>query len=318
MGTKLTKKTKHLLSLRDLTSIEILKIIAKGIEIKKNPKKYSKLMDKKSLLMIFAKPSLRTRLSFEVAMTQMSGHAIYYDIKDSPMGKKESIADIARTASRYVNIIMARLFEHKDIEELATFSSVPVINALTNFEHPCQILADLMTIKEKRGKLKGLKLAYVGDSNNNVTHSLLYGCSMTGMNISIACPRNKEFQPNKKVIKVSKEFASKNKAEVEVLSNPYEAVKNADIVYSDSWMSYHIPDEEKEERIKILKPYQVNKELMKKANKNAYFMHCLPALRGYEVTKEVIDGPQSIVFEQAENRLHVQKAIILKLLEKVK
>ncbi len=305
---------KHLLSLRDLKPEEIVSIINKGIEIKKNPKKYSKLMDKKSLLMIFAKPSLRTRLSFETGMTQMDGHAIYYDVKDSPMGKKETIADTARAASRYVDIIMARLFEHKDIEELACFADVPVINALTNLEHPCQILADLMTIKEKRGRLKDLKLTYVGDSNNNVTHSLLYGCSMTGMNISIACPKDGDFEPNENVIKISKEFASKNKSKVEVLNDPNAAVKNADIIYTDSWMSYHIPDEKKEERIKILRPYQVNKELMKKANKNAYFMHCLPALRGYEVTAEVIDGPQSIVFEEAENRLHVQKAVILTLL----
>lgn len=310
----MVEKLKHLLSLRDLTPDEILKIIAKGIEIKKNPKKYSQLMDKKSLLMIFAKPSLRTRLSFEVAMTQMSGHAIYYDIKDSPMGKKESIADTSRTASRYVDIIMARLFEHRDIEELAAFSSVPVINALTNFEHPCQVLGDLMTIKEKIGKLKGLKLAYVGDSNNNVTHSLLYGCSMVGMDISIACPKNKEFEPDEKIVKNSREFASRNKSKVEILNDPNEAVKNAEIIYTDSWMSYHIDEEEKEKRIKILRPYQINKELMKEANKNAYFMHCLPALRGYEVTTDVIDGKQSIVFEQAENRLHVQKAIMLKLL----
>lgn len=247
-------------------------------------------------------------------MTQMSGHAIYYDVKDSPMGKKESIADTSRAASRYVDIIMARLFEHKDIEELACFASVPVINALTNFEHPCQVLADLMTIKEKRGKLKGLKLAYVGDSDNNVTHSLLYGCSMTGMNISIACPKDKKFQPNEKVVKISKEFANKNKSKVEILNDPNEAVKNADTIYTDTWMSYHINDEEREKRISILKPYQVNKELMKKANKNVYFMHCLPALRGYEVTADVIDGKQSIVFDEAENRLHIQKAVILSLL----
>ncbi len=306
----------HLITLENISKEKILEILSLAQEIKKFPSNYKNKLDRKTLLMIFAKPSLRTRLSFEVGMTQIGGHAIYYDIKDSPMGKKESIADTAKTASKYVDIIMARLFEHKDMEELASYSNVPVISGLDNEEHPCQILSDIFTLKEKFTKFEGITITYLGDANNNVTHSLLYACSKVGINLIISCPNKKEYLPNNTIFEKAKRFTVRSIIKIE--TNPYEAVKNADLVYTDSWMSYHIPDEEKEKRILILKPYQVNKELMKKANKNAYFMHCLPALRGYEVTADVIDGKQSIVFEQAENRLHVQKAIILKLLGKIK
>lgn len=307
---------RHFLTLNDVNDSELLKLIENSIKIKKSPGKYSKKLKDKTLLMIFAKPSLRTRVSFEVAMTQLGGHGIYYDISTSPMGKKESISDTAKTVSRYCDIVMARLFEHKDIEEYAQNSSIPVINALTNFSHPCQIVADLMSIKEKKGKLKGLKLAYVGDSNNNVTHSLIYGCSKVGMNISVGCPEGKDYSPKEEVVKKAEGIAKKNGSGVTIVHDAKQAVKDADIVYTDSWMSYHIPEEQKEERMKILMPFQVNSELMKNAKKDAIFMNCLPALRGYEQTKEVIDGKQSIVFDQAENRLYSQKAIMLFLLEK--
>jgi len=305
---------RHLLTLKDLTKDELIGIIEEAKEIKKNPEKYSDAMKDKTLLMIFAKPSLRTRISFEVGMTQMGGHGIYYDISTSPMGKKESIADTARTSSRYVNLVMARLFEHKDIEEYADNSSVPVINALTNFSHPCQIVADLMTISEKKGDLKGLKLVYLGDSNNNVTHSLILGCTKAGMNISVASPEGKEFEPQESIVEEGKKHAQENGCELALTHNAEEAVKNADVVYTDSWMSYHIPKEKEAERIEIFKPYQVNSELMKKAKPDAIFMNCLPAMRGYEQTEDVIDGPQSVVFDEAENRLHSQKAIMLFLL----
>ena len=305
---------RHLLTLTDLTKDEILEIIEEAKNIKKNPGNYLDSMKDKTLLMIFAKPSLRTRISFEVGMTQMGGHGIYYDISTSPMGKKESIADTARTSSRYVNLVMARLFEHKDIEEYAKNSSVSVINALTNFSHPCQIIADLMTINEKKGDLKGLKLAYLGDSNNNVTHSLILGCTKVGMNISIASPEGKEFEPQESIIEEGKKNAEETECELILTNNPEEAVKDADVVYTDSWMSYHIPKEKEAERIEIFKQYQVNSELMKKAKPDAIFMNCLPAMRGYEQTEEVIDGPQSVVFDEAENRLHAQKALMLFLL----
>jgi len=303
---------KDLLDLSNLTSKEIDELITLAKDIKKNPEKYNNALKDKTLLMIFEKPSLRTRVSFEVGMTQMKGHAIYYNIATSPMGKKESIADTARTSSRYVDIIMARLFSHEHIEELAKHATVPVINALTDFTHPCQILSDLLTINEKKGSFNGLKLAYLGDGNNNVTHSLLYGCAVAGINITVASPEE-EYLPQKNVVEKAKKIA--NNCEIEITTDPKKAVSGADIVYTDSWMSYHIPEEQKEKRTEMFMPYQVNSELMKSAKKDAVFMNCLPAMRGMEQTADVIDGSQSIVFDQAENRLHMQKAIMLKLLD---
>lgn len=306
---------KDFLSLASLTKEEFLSILDLADDIKKNPKKYSTILKGKTLLMIFEKPSLRTRISFETGMTQMGGHSIYYDLSNSPLGKqKETIQDTAKTASRYVDIIMARLFSHKNIEELAKYSKVPVINALTDFSHPCQILADFQTIREKKEKLSGLKLAYLGDSNNNVTHSLIFGCAILGIDIIIVCPKGEQFEPNKEVIQKAQHLA--NNSIIKITNNP-EAVKNADIICTDSWMSYHIPENQKEERIKMLQPYQVNTKIMNYAKKDAIFLHCLPASRGMEVTAEVIDGPQSVVFDEAENRLHTQKALILKLLKEV-
>lgn len=306
---------KDLLTLKDLKKEEVLDIIEKAVEIKANPNRYSNTLARKTLFMIFEKPSLRTRVSFEVGMTQMGGHAIFYSIKDSPLGKKETIADTAKTASRHADIIMARLFEHKDMEEFAENSSIPVINALTDLFHPCQILADLMTIKERKGRFD-LKLAYVGDGNNNVTHSLLYGASIVGMDIAIGCSADEQYKPQEKVLKEAKEIAEKTGSKIDFFHDAVQAVSNADIVYTDSWMSYHIPEKEEAKRIKVLKPFQVNPKLMSYAKRDAIFMHCLPAKRGHEVV-EVIDGKQSVVFDQAENRLHVQKAIMLKLLNKI-
>ena len=307
---------KYFLDLSSLTEAEIISILDISDDIKRNPEKYSQEMKGKTLLMMFEKPSLRTRVSFETGMTQMGGHAIYYDISTSPMGKKESIEDTAKTSSRYVDIIMARLFKHEHIIKLAENADVPVINALTNFSHPCQILADLQTIREKKGRLKGLKLAYLGDSNNNVTHSLLYGCSIVGMHISVGCPEGQEYKPMKKVVDKAKEIAQRSGSKITITNNAKEAVKDADVVYTDSWMSYHIPEEQKEQRMKIFKPYQVNKELMSFAKPDLIFMNCLPAIRGMEQTADVIDGPQSVVFDEAENRIHTQKALMLKLLGK--
>lgn len=305
---------KHLLSLEDVSKEEMLGIIELAGDIKANPQKYREAMKDKTLLMIFEKPSLRTRVSFEVGMTQMGGHAIYYNIATSPLGKKETIEDTAKVVSRYVDIVMARLFSFEQLKKLAENASIPVIDALSDYSHPCQILGDLLTIKEKKGKLAGLNLTYLGDSKNNVTYSLMYGCPIAGLNIKVGCPESEEFKPIPKVIETSQKLAEKYSTEIIVTHDPIEAVKDADIVYTDSWMSYHVPEEEKERRIKALTPYQVNAELMKHAKPDAVFMNCLPAMRGMEQTAEVIDGPQSIVFDQAENRLHIQKAIMLKLL----
>ena len=307
---------RHLLSLTGLDSGDILDLVSLAAKIKNNAKKYDDTLKNKTMLMIFEKPSLRTRVSFEVAMAQMGGHAIYLDAKDSPLGEKETIADTAKVSSRYCDIIMARLYKQENMEELAKNSSVPVINGLTDEFHPCQILSDLLTIKEKKGKLKGLKLAFVGDGNNNITHELLLGCSTVGIDISVGCPES--LMPQKWIADIAVKKAKISGSKIKITQNAKDAVKDADIVYADSWMSYHIPKEEKEKRIKLLNPFQVNKDLIKNAKKDAIFMNCLPAMRGMEQTADVIDGHQSVVFDQAENRLHMQKAIILKLLKEEK
>ena len=292
----------NLLSIADLTEKEIHDLINLGIKIKKSPNKYRKKLKNKSLLMLFAKPSLRTHLSFDLAITQLGGHAIFYNMENSPLGKKESIKDGAKVMSRYVNFIMARLYEHEEMQELAKYSDVPVINGLDNLEHPCQILGDLMTIKEKINTIKDFKMAYLGDSQNNVTYSLMFASKILGFKLNIACPKKKEFYPLADILKSTK---------VKV-TNLKEAVKNSDIVYTDSWMSYHIPESQEKRRKKILKPFQVNANVMG-LSKKALFMHCLPAKRGDEVTDEVMDSNRSIIYDQAENRLHIQKAILLKL-----
>ena len=287
-------------------------LISHASKIKKSPGKYSTVLKNKTMLMIFEKPSLRTRVSFEAGMTQLGGHAIHLDAKDAPLGKKETIEDTAKTAGKYVDIIMARLFKQDHLEKLANNTTVPVINGLTDIFHPCQILSDLFTIYEKKKKLKGLKLCYVGDGNNNVTHSLILGCSIMGVNISVACP--KKYTPSWWVIDLAEKKAKKSGSKIEITNDAKKAAENADVVYTDSWMSYHIPKKQEKERIKIFKPFQVNQQLMKHAKNNVIFMNCLPAMRGQEQTSQVIDGNRSIVFDQAENRLHMQKAIILKLL----
>ncbi|MDP3766321.1 MAG: ornithine carbamoyltransferase [Nanoarchaeota archaeon] len=306
---------KNLISLIEWNSEDILDLISHAFKIKKSPKNYYDALRNKTMLMLFEKPSLRTRVSFEVAMTQLGGHAIFMDAKDSPLGEKESIADTAKTASRYCDIIMARLYKQEDIEELANNAAVPVINGLTDIFHPCQILSDLFTINEKKSKLKGLKLGFVGDGNNNIAHTLLIGCSKVGIDLSVGCP--KKLMPQKWIADIAIENSKKCGSKIEITADPKKAVENADIVYTDSWMSYHTPKSEKGKRTKLLKPYQVNKALMGNSKKDAIFMHCLPAMRGYEQTAEIIDGKQSIVFDQAENRLHMQKAIILKLLDEI-
>ncbi len=306
---------RHLVTLKDWTRGEIEDVLELAAQMKREPAKYHEAMHRKMLVMIFEKPSLRTRVSFETGACQMGGDAIFYDMSTSPLGAgKETIEDTIRTLSRYADVVMARLFEHSVMERMAEISDVPVINALTNYSHPCQILADLQTVKEAKGGLEGKTLAYLGDSNNNVTHSLLFGCAKTGMNVRIGCPEGGDYSPLLEVVEYATAEAAKNGASVVVTHDAAEAVKDADAVYTDSWMSYHIPKDQLDARVKVLTPYQVNAELMKHAAPDAVFMNCLPAQRGYEQTAEVIDGPQSIVFDQAENRLHAQKAVMVELL----
>lgn len=299
-------KAKHILTLDELSAKEIARLLELSIKLKKDLKKgkSSTLLKNKSLAMIFQKPSTRTRVSFEIGMFQLGGYALNLSSNDMQLSRGETIGDTAKTLSRYVNAIMARVYDHKTIEQLAENSSIPVINGLSNSFHPCQILADLMTIKEKKKKLKGLKIAWIGDGNN-VCNSLIYGCAKTGISISIATPKG--FEPNKKVVKECNKSVT-----VELTNDPTKSVKNADVVMTDTFKSIHNKDPKRLK--KFLPKFQVNPALMKKAKKNAIFLHCLPAKRGSEVTSSVIDGPQSVVWDEAENRLHTQKALLVSLL----
>jgi ornithine carbamoyltransferase len=262
----------------------------------------------KKLGMIFEKPSTRTRVSFEVAMYELGGHAIYLSSSELQLKRGETIADTARVLSRYVDGIMARVYSHKDIVELAKYASIPVINGLSDMFHPCQVLGDLLTIKEKKGYLEGLKLTYLGDGNN-VCHSLMIGGVKMGLKVFVSTP--KDYQPSKEVINMAKE-CEKDGGELHLVEDPIEAVKDSDIIYTDVWVS--MGQEDSEIKKKKLMPYQVNKELVKYAKKDFIFMHCLPAHRGEEVLDEVIDSENSVVFDQAENRLHIQKGILALLL----
>lgn len=302
---------RHLLKVSDFSRKECEKVIEKAIDVKKHPEKYTASLKGETLLMLFEKPSLRTRISFETGMQQLGGHAIFYSIKDSPLGQKENISDTAKVISRFVNIIAARVFKRQDVWDLAKYGSVPVINMLDDFGHPCQIFGDFLTIKEKTGKLDGFKLSYFGDAYNNVTYDLMRMASMFGIEMDVACPEGAEYTPERTVLEEVDQLSKKTGAKVRILHDVKEAAHDSDVIYTDSWMSYQIPKEKEEERKKALGPYQVTTEILGMANSDVIFMNCLPAMRGYEQTAEVIDGPRSVVFDQAENRLHIQKAIML-------
>ena len=301
-------KGKSLASLHDLTKEEIEEILKTSELLKLQLLRGQEhpILKGKTLAMIFEKPSTRTRISFEVGMWQLGGYALYLSASDLQLGRGETIADTAQVLSRYVNGIMARVFHHQTILDLVKFSKVPVINGLSDFTHPCQGLADLFTIYEKKGKLSELKLGYIGDGNN-VAHSLLYGCSKVGMDITLACPKG--YEPIPKVVSEAGKEAKRNGSTVKVTKDPREAVKGADIVYTDVWASMG-QEKERQKRLKIFKPYQVNRQLVKEAKEDYLFMHCLPAHRGEEVTDEVADSKNSVIFDQAENRMHTQKALL--------
>lgn len=307
---------RHLLKVSDLSRSECELIISKAMDIKKNPNKYYKSLEHETLLMLFEKPSLRTRISFETGMHQLGGHAIFYSIKDSPLGKKENISDTSMVASRFVNVIAARVFKRQDVWDLAKYASVPVINMLDDFAHPCQILGDFLTIKEKKGKLDGFKLSYFGDARNNVTYDLMRMAAIYGIEMDVTCPTGPEYIPEDIVLEEVKNLSNDSGAKIRVIHDTEEAAKFANVIYTDSWMSYGIPKEKEEERVRAFKPYQVTTKILDMASSDVIFMNCLPAMRGYEQTAEVIDGPKSVVFDQAENRLHIQKAIMLFLREK--
>ena len=280
----------HFISIHDITKDEFNHLMDLGFRLKKETKMgiAHPILKGKVLGMIFTKSSTRTRISFETGMYQLGGYPIFLSSHDIQLGRGESIYDTANVMSRFVDGIMIRTYAHQDVLDLARFGSVPVINGLTDLLHPCQVMADLMTVYEHKGKLEGLKLAYIGDGNN-MAHSLLYGCAKAGMDIAVATPKNYD---------------------------PEEAMANADVVCTDTWVSMGQEDE-KAERVKIFRDYQINGALFAKSKEDSIFIHCLPAYRGYEVTDDVIDGPRSVIFDEAENRLHAQKAVMAAVMGKV-
>ena len=302
---------KHLLTLQPYSSDEIKSLLTFAASIKSEPEQYTNALTGKTLAMLFQKRSTRTRVSFEVGMLQLGGRPLFLSGDDLQLGRGETIADTARVLSRYVDGIMARVYGHDSIEELAANATVPVINGLSDWSHPCQILADYQTIQELYGEdLKGRKLVYVGDANN-VYRSLVYGGIKLGVHVAMTAPA--EFQPDPSFIESVRDEAQRSGSRVDVYDDPREAVAGADVIYTDVWTSMG-QEKEQEHRTKVFAPYQVNAKLMAEAGPQAKFMHCLPAHRGEEVTSEVADSPASVIFDQAENRLHAQKAILVRLM----
>ncbi|WP_406670241.1 ornithine carbamoyltransferase [Methanolobus sp. ZRKC4] len=299
---------KHLISMADLTHDEIIEILDMATDLKEKRQrgKVTDLLKNKSIGMIFEKSSTRTRVSFEVAMSDLGGHALYLNTRDMQVGRGETVADTAAVLSRYLYCIVARVYSHDTVKELAEHSSIPVVNALSDLEHPCQIIADLMTIREYKNRLTGLKYAWIGDGNN-VCNSAILGCALVDMEIVVACPPG--YEPDENIVEQARKMGGK----VTVTHDPAEAARDADIIYADVWVSMG-DEEEREKRLTELAPYQINSELVDLAKQDVIVMHCLPAHRGEEISAEVMDGPHSVVFDQAENRLHAQKALLLKLM----
>ncbi|HJU59695.1 MAG TPA: ornithine carbamoyltransferase [Nitrososphaeraceae archaeon] len=306
-------KNKHILSLQDLDLNEIISILDFAAMLKKESKMglYRKLLEGKTLGMVFQKPSTRTRVSFETGMFQLGGHAIYLGINDMQLSKGETIEDTARTLSLYLDCLMARVYDHRDLEKLSKYSLIPIINGLSDLFHPCQILADLLTIREYKKKFNGLNLAWIGDGFN-VCNDLLIGCAKTGINITAACPSG--YEPLEWIVNISKKEGTKTGSIIKVTNEPINAVLDADIVATDTFVSLGKDNEKIIRETVFIPKYQVNSELIKHAKDDAIFMHCLPAKRGQEVTSDVIDGKLSVVWKEAENRLHVQKALLCLLI----
>jgi ornithine carbamoyltransferase len=303
---------KHLLCVADLSQDEIWQILNTARELKAEWKAGGNkpILAGQSLAMIFEKPSLRTRVSFDVAMAHLGGHAVYLSPAEIGLGKRETVADVARVLSGYVQGIEARVFDHHNVEELAAYARIPVINGLSDFCHPCQVLGDILTLWEQRDQVQGQKLAFVGDGHN-MAHSLLFIGSKLGIHTTIASPVG--YEPHPAALRLAQEAAKESGAQILVTHDPVEAVADADVVYTDVWTSMG-QEAEREERLKKFTGYQVNRALMSFARPDAIFMHCLPAHRGEEVTDEVIESPKSVVFAEAENRLHAQKAVLALLM----
>jgi ornithine carbamoyltransferase len=299
-----------LCSIADLSSAEVRALLKLGHDVKRNPREYRHALDAKQMVLMFEKVSLRTRLSFETGINTLGGNAIFVDHTSSPLGERESVSDVAKNVERWVDIIVLRTYAHDTITEMAANSRVPVVNALSDFEHPCQALADFMTLQEHFGTAKGLNFTYLGDGNN-VCHSLMLTGAQLGANVTIATPRG--YSPDIEIVTRAREIAEANGCEVRLTQDPQASVEGADAIYTDVCVSMGM-EHESSKRAPIFRPFQVNEALMQKAQPHAVFMHCLPARRNAEVTDAVLDGPQSIVFDQAENRMHAQKALLLLLL----
>ncbi len=303
---------KDFISLKSYTNDELAKLLDNAGRLKKAKSRITNDLKGKTIGLIFQKPSNRTRVSFEVGIHQLGGNCIYLGPEEINLGKRETTSDVAHTLSRYLDGIVARTFSHQDVVELAKFATVPVINGLTDLSHPCQAMADMLTIKEHFGKLQGIKMAYIGDGNN-VCHSLMIISAKLGVHLTVAHPKG--FAPLNIVTDAAHELAQHTNAQIVLTTDSFKAVKGAKVIYADTWISMG-QEEEAKKRLKTFENYQINLEITKLADKKYIFMHCLPAHRGQEVTDEIIDGPHSVIFDQAENRLHVQKAILLHLLGK--
>jgi len=297
---------KDLLTLHDLSPREFSGILDLSDEIKAHPDRFRGSMAGKTLAMIFEKPSLRTRVTFETGMTQLGGHAIYLAPADIQLGSRESIPDVARNLERWVDVIMARTFRHESVVQLGRHARIPVINALSDYSHPCQALADFQTLREALGDLKSVRLAYVGDGNN-VCHSLMFAAAKSGASFTAVTPEG--YEPRKEVVDLALSDARDTGATIRLVRDPSEGVRGANALYTDVWASMG-QEAETEKRARIFRPYQVNEALMAKAERGAFFLHCLPAHRGWEVTDAVADSPTSLIFQEAENRLHAQKAVL--------
>ncbi|MBI3486119.1 ornithine carbamoyltransferase [Candidatus Daviesbacteria bacterium] len=301
---------KHFLSITDLSAKEIWQVLTLAKNMKTNPQTQPNL-DGKQMVMLFEKPSLRTKLSFDIAMNQLGGHSVYFGAQEVGLDKREAVSDVAQVISSMADLVVARVFSHKVLQEYSQYSQIPVINALSDLEHPCQALADLLTIWEIKGEIAGLTLGFIGDGNNNVPHSLALGCALLGMNFKVASPRG--YWMKEEVREVSKDLSKDTAATVTETEHPEEAVKEADVVYTDTWVSMGQEVEEKI-RLAVFKPYQVNSNLISLAKPEAIFMHCMPVHKEQEVTSEIVEGPQSVIIQQAKNRLYTAKALIAYLL----
>jgi len=303
---------KHILSDFDLTKDEVIEILDLSERIKLNQGKYGDALEGRTLIMLFELASLRTRISFEAGMTQLGGHAIFYNVTVGGFTRSEALEDGVKVLSRYSDCIMARVLKQEDMECIGAAATVPVINGMTERYHPCQNLADLLTIREKKGRLEGLKIAYVGDGGCNTANSTMIGCTSVGMDVAVVCPDNPRYGPDPDIIKKVEERSGKG---ITVCHKPADGVGGVDIIYSDVWVSAGM-EEEKARRMEAFSPYQVNAELLSSAKPDCIVMHCLPAHRGLEITSDVMDSPQSVVLDQAENRLHSQKGLLFWLLKK--